>query len=481
MPDWLKVYHRLPYPARVMAAGIRGRQLRRWRYGPQTDQMVDEYLERETWKAEQWRAWEDERLAQVLHRAATQVPYYREQWAARRREGDRAPWDVLANWPVLSKEALRQQPRAFLADDCNADDMFYEHTSGTTGKPLHIWLSRETVQAWFALFEARVRYWYGVGRADRWAIMGGQLVAPVDQQDPPFWVWNPALSQLYLSTYHLKPRNVPAYLAALRQYEVVYLLGYPSALHRLAQVTLDLNLEAPRLRVAIANAEPLYDHQRAVVEQAFGCTVRETYGMAEIAAAASECEAGRLHAWPESGLIEILDDDADRPLPANQPGRLVATGLMNADMPLIRYETGDRATRAPHDLACRCGRTLPLITAIEGRVDDVVITSDGRHVGRLDPVFKADLPIREAQIIQEDLDAIRVLYVPTVEYTEADGEALARRIRDRVGDMTIVLQEVDEVPRTDNGKFRAVISRVSNPQGQAAGRAAGEAAVAGER
>jgi phenylacetate-CoA ligase len=460
MPDWLALYHRLPYPLKSAAAGARGRYLSRWRYGPDAEALVEETLARDTWSPAQWAAWQEERLAFVLHRAATNVPYYREQWARRRQAGDRAAWDQLANWPVLAKNDLRLAPRAFVADDCRTDDMFYEHTSGTTGTPLHIWLSRPTVQAWFAIYEARARRWYGVSRHDRWAILGGQLVAPISAQKPPFWVWNGALNQLYLSAYHLSAANIPAYLAALADHEVTFLLGYPSAIYRLAQAAREQGLVAPQLRVAIGNAEPLLAHQREAIAAVFGCPVRDTYGMAEIAAAASECEQGALHIWPEVGLIETLADEGDGPATAGQPGRLVATGLLNTDMPLIRYETGDRCRPEPDAAVCACGRPLPRLAGLEGRMDDVVITPDGRHIGRLDPVFKADLPIREAQIIQETRQGLRVLYVPTEAYSAQDGEALIRRIRDRVGEMDVALEAVDEIPRTANGKFRAVISRL---------------------
>jgi phenylacetate-CoA ligase len=459
MVDVLKIYHKLPYPVKVLLASARGRYLNQWRYGADTEPMVAEYLAREQWSVEEWRTWREERLAFILRRAANDVPYYREQWARRRAAGDRASVEYLENWPVLGKDALRTSPRAFVADDCDPKSMFYEHTSGTTGKPLHIWLSRKTVQAWFALFEARARRWYGVDRHDRWAILGGQLIAPVERERPPFWVWNMGLNQLYLSAYHLAPENITAYLEAMKKYEVRYLLGYPSGLYRLAQQVLEHGLTAPRLKVAIGNAEPLLDHQRQAITEAFGCPARETYGMAEIAAAASDCEQGRLHIWPEAGYVEIFDDAADEAIPPGRAGRLIATSLLNADMPLVRYETGDRATMAAE--ACACGRSLPVLRAIEGRVDDVVITRDGRHIGRLDPVFKADLPIIEAQIIQEEWDTLRVLYVPTEAYTEADGASLIRRIHDRTGDdMRVILEAVEVVPRTANGKFRAVISRV---------------------
>ena len=74
--------------------------------------------ERAGWTLAEWAAWRDERLGYVLHRAATRVPYYRQRWEARRRRGDRASPEYLENWPVLEKDPLRLNPRAFVADDC---------------------------------------------------------------------------------------------------------------------------------------------------------------------------------------------------------------------------------------------------------------------------------------------------------------------------------------------------------------------------
>jgi phenylacetate-CoA ligase len=127
-------------------------------------------------------------------------------------------------------------------------------------------------------------------------------------------------------------------------------------------------------------------------------------------------------------------------------------------MPLIRYDVGDRGFLSTED-ACDCGRTLPILGAIEGRKDDVVITRDGRRIGRLDPVFKADLPIREAQIIQERLDHIRVRYIPAPGCSKSALNSLAERLKERLGDMKIELEAVEQIPRSANGKFRSVISK----------------------
>ena len=136
----LKLYHSLPYSLRCVAAGARGAYLRAWRYGHGSDRLVREAHERESWSHAQWQQWREARLAFFLKRAVTRVPYYRDRWAKRDhlRGSD---WRRLENWPVLGGESVRQNPRAFVANDCSTRRMFHEHTSGTSGKPLDLWWS----------------------------------------------------------------------------------------------------------------------------------------------------------------------------------------------------------------------------------------------------------------------------------------------------------------------------------------------------
>ena len=461
MGDLLSLYHRAPYPLRVLAASARGYYLRWWRYDRATARLVEEAVDREGWSRERLRAWHEARLARTLHLAATRVPAYRRQWELRRRRGDRASWEVLAHWPVLDKEQLRVRPADFLADGARPRALFREHTSGTTGKPVEVWHSRDTLLRWYALYEARIRRWNDVRPGTPWGMLGGQLVAPFAQTRPPFWVWNRAFSQLYLSSYHLRLDQIQAYLDAMRAHGVAYVIGYASSMHTLAQGALELALDAPRLQVAISNAEPFFRHQREALARAFGCATRDTYGMTEIVAGASECPHGRMHLWPEVGALEVLEDGSAAAAADGEIGRFVCTGLLNDAMPLVRYEVGDRgavANGATGATPCACGRTLPTLRTIEGRLDDVVVTPDGRRVGRLDPVFKSDLPIREAQIVQEALDALCVRYVPAAGFSARDGAALTARLRQRVGDMTIRLEAVPALPRTANGKLRTVVS-----------------------
>jgi phenylacetate-CoA ligase len=466
------LYNHLPSFLRSFASTWHGQQLKRLRYGPATDQMVEEALSRETWTADQWREWQNGALRKVLNRAANRVPFYRDLWARRRRLHDDSSWEMLENWPILDKETLRSDPRAFLADDRVASKMLHVYTSGTTGKPLEMWQGRDTVRSWYALFEARWRRWYGVTRHSRYGMLGGQLVTPVEQRKPPFWVWNSSLNQLYFSSYHLAPDLIGYYLDAIVRYRIEYLWGYASSLCLLAETALRQNRTDLKMKVVVLNAEPVYDYQRQTIEAAFQCPARETYGMTEKLAAASECEFGNLHLWPEAGIIEVLEND--RPVSPGESGELVITGLLQRDMPLIRYRIGDRGSLRPPNQTCNCGRTLPMIAAVDGRSDDILYTSDGRGIGRLDPVFKVGLPVKEIQIIQEAIDRLRVRLVPTARFSQADADLIRNRLYQRMGKLEILFETVDVIPRGPNGKFRAVICQLPSRQRSALAAASGQ-------
>jgi phenylacetate-CoA ligase len=460
----LRIYHSLPPPLRSAAASLRGYRLRWWRYGRESERLVAEALERDRWPADPLKAWQQERLARLLHRAATRVPYYRARWAERRRHGDRASIEYLEHWPLLDKEPLRADPRAFVADDCDTRRLFEVNTSGTTGKPIRLWRSRTASREYYALLEARFRRWHGVSWRDGWAILGGQAVVPPGAKGPPFWVWNGAMHQLYLSANHVSAFNVAAYVAALERYGVDHLVAYASSASELARQCLAAGLEYRGFKVVVTNAEPLHQPQREMMGHAFGAPARETYGMVEIVAGASECPSGTLHLWPELGHVEVIEDQFDSAAKPGAAGRLVCTGLVNADMPLIRYVIGDRGSLPVESPRCACGRNLPVLGPIEGRSNDMLIAPDGRRVYWLNPVFYG-LPMHEAQIVQERVEQVRVRFVPAAGFTDESARTVTERLRARMGEVEVVLETVAAIPRGPNGKFQAIVCRVREGAG----------------
>lgn len=458
MDNWkLSLYHKLPSSLRNSVVNLRGYYLGSWRYGAETKRLVEEAIDRDQWSAEQWKLYQENLLSEVLYRAATQVPYYKNMWEQRQRNGDKTSPSYLENWPILSKQSLRENPSAFIAQDCHSRKMFIEQTSGTTGTPLKLWWSKRVIRGWYALVEARLRRWNGVSYKENWAILGGQQIVPPHRTHPPFWVWNAPMNQLYLSANHLSTKNTHYFIQAMQNYAVTHLITYTSSATYLAQQALEQDIDPPgTLKVIITNAEPLFDWQRRILENAFRCEVRESYGMAEIVAAASE-RNHELHLWPEVGYVEIRDDIEDKPVDIGESGRLICTTLLNSDMPLIRYEVGDRGAWSNKQSATS---QFPILSHIEGRQNDMLIGEEGRRIWWVNPIFYG-LPILEAQVIQETLTNLTVRCVPTTGYDSRTEAVISQRLRDRIGDIDVRFEVVDEIPRAANGKFRAVINRVN--------------------
>ncbi len=448
-----RLFQHLPPVGKDVAVSAYGYLRNRWRFNRKSSDLIEAAAAREGWSFSQWKAYQESMLDRLLDRAYHKVPFYRDHWSKRRQKGDRSPHSNLLHWPIVDKQTIRANPLAFLADDCNPKDMYHEHTGGTSGSPLNVYWSRDTSLQYYSIFERRIRNWHGVTRQTRYGILGGQMLIPFSQNKPPYWVKNFGMNQLYMSSYHISPPSVAAYLGAMNSFGVEYLFGYASSLYSIAFLGLKQNLKFPRLRVAISNAEPLFQFQIDAISQAFNCAVVNTYGMSELVAAgcSSPGSNGMLELWPEVGIIENIDTEVG--------GRFICTGILNQDMAFIRYNLGDNGS-----LAYPAEGMLDYykIKEISGRDDDLVVTRDGRRVGRLDTVFKKDLEILEAQIIQEDFENFTVNVVPDQSYSENTQVELIRNLRQRVGNVQVQVVLTDKIPRTKMGKFRSVISKVAS-------------------
>jgi phenylacetate-CoA ligase len=447
------LYSRLPGPMQTIAIWLYGWHLQHRRYGGIFQKVLVDATRHETMSASELADLQLAALRSTLEHAVTRVPHYKD---IAQREGftvrDLRTLDDLRRWPVLEKSAVRAAGGALLSEEVRPSDLIAIDTSGTTGTPLVIYRDVEAEQRWYAHFERRVRNWPGVTYRDRWAMLGGRVVVPVERKRPPFWRYNPSMRQLYMSSYHLAPAYLDHYLEALRRFRPVYIHGYASSCEALARHILERGVENLHVRAVLTSSETLFDHQRAVIERAFGCRVFDSYGSAEMVALVTECEQGRLHISTEVGVVEVLRDGL--PAEEGETGELVCTGLLNRAMPLIRYRTGDVAVRGSG--SCACGRKFPTLQRIEGRVDDLLWTRDGRAIGRLDPVFKGVERVLESQIVQETLDRVRVLVVPARGYREEDGRRIVSNLKERMGEIEVVIEKVPRIERV-GAKFRAVI------------------------
>jgi len=453
-------YNALPIFAQNAACSWAGWQRARARFTPHFHLCLARWLE-SGWSSEQdLQRIQHERLRALVGRARRFVPHYAAMNLPE-PESDPDPRRgiaaTLAAFPVLEKSTYRDAPESFIASDIAPRRLIRGKTSGTTGSALPLWYTPEAVAEEYAAVW-RVRRRAGIELRDPDFTFGGQLVVPIEQRRPPFWRRNAWGRQVLFSLYHMTKENLPAYVDALHDLPARYVQGYPSSLHLLGRAMLEAGRPLPpgKIEAVFPSSESLLAFHREVIEEAFAAPVLDRYGTSEFAVSMTGCRAGRLHVDMEFGIVEVeVEEETDDYV----RGPLLVTGLANDATPFIRYRIGDVGTRSKR--GCDCGRPGEVFLDVDGRIEDYVVTPDGRWIGRLDHIFKEQLDVAEAQILQEDVDSIEVRVVPRAAFDGRAEAGLVKEIRSRLGEaIRIDVRRVEEIPREANGKFRAVKSTV---------------------
>ncbi|MBM4328966.1 MAG: phenylacetate--CoA ligase family protein [Deltaproteobacteria bacterium] len=423
--------------------------------------LLAERRESQWWDEDRFQRYQEIRLRDHITFAATHIPYYKGLFKSLGMN----PRDVrtvedLGRLPLLEKSVIRKSPDAFLWGGKRSRSWNKLFTSGTTGSPMELFSSRESfTRSWSFVF--RLREWTGLNDPifPRRAQFTGRNIIP-DKRieiDRAFWRRNFAGNALLMSTTHLSQDTVEAYAEAIGRFSPELVDGYPSAIQIVARFAMARALELPSPRAIITSAETLVPDDRRVIESAFGCKVFNQYASSDTGAFICDCEEGNLHLNPEFGICEILTPEG-RPARPGEEGEIVTTSFCNTEQVFIRYKIGDLAVRGP-DEKCPCGRMMPRIEAVTGRVDDILFIPERGFVGRLDPIFKSLNGIWEAQIVQESLERLRVKVVPEPGFDGSSRAALEASLHEKVGpDVDVVIDEVKEIPRGPNGKFQSVIS-----------------------
>jgi len=330
-------------------------------------------------------------------------------------------------------------------------------SSGSTGTPTQILFSHAMHQRWSAGFEARIRHWAGVNRFTPRGMIGGRRVVPEGDAKPPFYRYNFFEKQTYFSAYHISASNASDYLKGIKRNQVEYMTGYAMSNYFLARFFQEQKLDAPKLKAVITSSEKLTPEMRSTFRKVYDCKTYDSWSGLEACGLVSECEHGSLHISPDLGILELLDEKG-LPVKPGEVGEVVCTGLINYDQPLIRYRIGDRMRLGKN--SCSCGRSMPTVEEIAGRVEDTVIGQDGREMVRFHGIF-IDLPnLIEGQIIQYTLSSFEIKIVTNGHWAQVESETIRKRMRSQLGNIELQINEVSEIPRNQNGKFQAVISHL---------------------
>ncbi|WP_371824031.1 phenylacetate--CoA ligase family protein [Hahella sp. HN01] len=454
------LYQLMPPFMQNIALSMYGLQLKVRRYGgiyPGYKKELDEYMA-SMGDVNIVKAFQASKIRELVSYAKKNVPYYSECYRLLPNECEITLDNFSSVVPILDKSTLKSRSSEFRSKE-KCKDIVTINTSGSTGSPLSIACTRSALQKNYAHFEYFLNS-NGVNSFDRSATFAGRKILSSDS-GAPFCRKNFTMNTLLCSSYHLSEKNVASYINELNDWAPIYIDSYPSAVYELACLAkvkgLVLNNKP---KCIVTSSETLFSYQRREIEDFFECKVYDQYGQAEMGGTLAQYNSESLYtANPFYGLVEVLDEEGRQVMPG-ESGALVLTGFINSYMPLIRYKIGDNVTVANSEDAFVGSHALK-ISEIVGREDDVVLTPEGKRIGRLDPAFKGVVGIGGCQIVQHALDKIELRIVPQGESADNGVAELIQNLKERLGEsITFQVTKVQELEKTKSGKVKGVISKL---------------------
>ena len=417
------------------------------------------------------RALQLERLQHVVAAACERSAVYKEMC----REVGVAPADVrtlddVRRLPFLEKTTLRDAYPDGLRL-CGLGDIIEVHsTSGTTGKPTPIWVTRRDMDAW-ALRNARSLWMVGM--------------RPRDLLQNCFGYGLPTSIGLQYGAQHAGIGVVPAGIGRqellidlIMDLGVTALCTTPSYGLYLADKAKERGIDLAsdsQLRIGLFGAEPWPESGRDRLSAALGVDAFNEYGMGEFLGPGMACECPvkeGMHVWSDHLLAECIDPETCEPVADGEPGELVWTSLTSDSMAMIRYRSHDISSLswAP----CACGRTHPKIGRITGRSDDAL--SVGGLVVFPSQIEEVLLRFHEVAnnfcMVIENVDNLDRLTLQVEvrgfgELTEEEREKLCKRVAAGVKATIGVtprmqLSEPFSLPRMTSGQGKTACHRVDD-------------------
>jgi len=407
-------------------------------------------------------ALQHQHLKQILEYAHTFVPYYQDLFRAvgfHPSDLDTAP-DSFRDLPLLTKDAIRQNfERLITTEPARQNSLFKAKTGGTTGEPM--WFMQDRVYDDYRVaHNFHQMQWSGWRLGQSEGRLWGHVIGGETGQKPLATRLRERLvNRFHSNAFHMTPESMEQFASQLERHPGTLVWSYVSTMYRFAEFVRERGRPIP-LHAVYTAAEPLYPHQRELIEQVFQCRVFNSYSSLETGDIACECDRhDGLHVMMRNCYLEVLRDG--RPAADGEEGEFIVTNLTNLAFPLIRYKIEDGGIRRAQP--CSCGRGLPMLEVVEGRIIDFFRTRDRGNVwgAFVLPMVPALGKIKQYQIVQKNLDSILLRLVTHAPIDTAQLARIERACKMNLGEQVQVqVAYVDSLPATPTGKHRYVISEI---------------------
>ncbi len=395
------------------------------------------------------------KLRKLLTHAYENVPYYRQVFeTAGITPGDiKDPFD-LSKLPITTKaQVVTYPPGDLVARGVDHGKCLSLRTSGSQGMPFEI-LVRPEEKAWWGLLAIRTNFANHYHFGQKILIFSDARRIPHNKRMVEYLG---LFRKTYTSIYDDLEQQVETAIAL----QPHVLRGMPSDLSRFAQAVRKKGITSINPKLIITSAELLDSKTRNFITETFPARLVDCYGSIECGWIAWECPArAGYHLNADCLIVEFIRDG--KAVNPGEPGEIVVTNLHSYAMPFIRYSVGD--VGIPNNTPCPCGRGLPLMNTVEGRMVDCLTLSNGRTVSpyQLTCLVEQIPGIQRYQIIQTQKDGILVKIIPDGRFTEQTSQRIIDDLNALLGEKILIHTElVQEIPKDSSGKFRVVKSHLS--------------------
>jgi len=241
-----------------------------------------------------------------------------------------------------------------------------------------------------------------------------------------------------------------------------YLGGYASSLYLIAKVALKEKLNL-KLKAAISWGDKMFPHYREMIENAFHCSVFDTYGCSEGLMIAAQKDLEYYYIMSPHVYVELLDSEGNE-VEDGELGYVVATRLDGYAMPLIRYYLGDLAIKLPKSkYPVKREMNFPLLEKIIGRDTDIVYTRSGKYmiVHFFTGIFEYIPEIEQFRVVQENLDGITIEYVKGRGFNNGVLHLVESKIKKYLNEpFRIKWLEINVIPDSPSGKPQIIKSHL---------------------
>ena len=424
----------------------------------------DELSQSQWLTREEMQLLQERKLRRLIHHAHYHVAYYREMLDNLGIEPDeiRTVRD-LKKLPLLDKRTIREHLHFdLLSDNHDKSKILKISTSGSTGEPFVCYADKFQLEMrWAATL--RSQEWTGYKFGDRCARLWHQTIGMSLTQIIREKLDALLSRRLFIPAYEMSEKTLHQFMGKLRRFKPVLIDGYAESFNFLAQYIKRHGLPEVRPKGIMSSAQILPEQSRKVIEEEFKCGVFDKYGSREFSGIAYESEAHDGHlVVDENYIVEILKDGRDAE--PGEMGEVIITDLNNFCMPFIRYRVGDLAVAMDNHQSSPCGRGLSRIGKIEGRVQAIIVGTNGNFLPGtfFAHLFKDyDHIVSQYQVVQERLGEIILKIVKAQRFSDQGFREIEDQLRRYLGqDIKITLEFVELIPLGRTGKRQGAISKL---------------------